>query len=286
MSDNKPITLNRIKRKLWAHRLFNRPIPSKYDEAVIQLTCCDNAFMRKYALTHKLSKPAENLLMDLYMADCPDLIADYISRYKIEHENQVKVVQSRNLQLIKKLAAAVKKFNDHNWDLFRAIIDLGDVQLVLDAVNAFEYPIWDALFTYVLERQDAEMFKMLIGLSETYSTDSYYHGKNKFDDTRQEQLLQTNNQALLDIFFEHHHFCDRVVHLLLEGSIQTTFDAEKLTARNIELSPLHDSVLCLLVSQDRHALLKQYEKKYGLPKNVLAYYADLHLFRKSVGYPD
>lgn len=292
----KDALLKKAKKAVFWGIMFNRSIPPDFHCMMVSLECCSKFWLKHYFRDNFLEYKAEVLMVELYAENAPELIADYIHQHRscISGEMQVKIIESKNLNLIKKISRATGGYL-HCFKLHEkaqtALVSLNDTFFFTEVFKLFPC-LCDKAVTALIEQQNIEMFEV-------------YLKSMRFKDIslsieHQKVLYKEGNSAMIDCFLRYDSFDSKIIHSIIEQGNTDLFGkviqknklrnnlelflaqsgSKKMIAQYINEWPFHPEAQIELAKSNHKDLLKLHYLKHSVSQQVLLYVLGLSYFKE------
>lgn len=292
-----PAPIWQIKWEVWRSAIFNSMISPEYHEALVRLQGCSEGFLRSYIKNYPLSPEAEKLMVELYAANRPELLAIYMCTHSVSSEAQIAVIKSKNLPLLQRLSVeSSTRFAPFRFCLSAqlALVELNDAVYFRSVYNLFP-ALGTSVVQRLIELQNIAMFdaylfankttihsfrelqELLLTQNNPEMIDCYLQYEWRFFDDILYSLIKQENYELLGKLMEKRRFSEKVeVFLAQNGS-------EKMLEQYIQLWEMCPSAQIELINRNSRELLKLHFLKHRLSERALTYQLALAHFQNYIG---
>ncbi len=300
-NDEKTILLKKAKKAVFWNFLFNRPIAHEYHCLMVNLECCSERQLKHYFRDYRLCVSAQVLMVEKYVKSNPALIASYIRahNWRVSKEMQIKIVESKNANLLKRIACLTAGHIGHfEFDecAVTALINLNNVKYFSEALEYGLLPkkFGKASVTAVIETQNPEFFDFYL----------QYVRKNDiaFWNLHQKILYEQNNSAMIDCFLKYMSFdanilCDIITtedtvlfaKLIKKDKLTSGVElflaksgSKKMLAQYIKQRPLSPEAQIELIKWECKDILKLHYLKHNISQQALLYLQCLSHFKEYI----
>ena len=286
--------LKKARLAVWLNRYFKVKIPPDYERFIIAQECCDERFMTHYLRQHRLQETNEEIFFKKYLdgniEDNVLLVKDYVVCHGAYPKGQILVMQSKDVALISALIShyAINGGGHLSCDTLETFVKLGDAQLLYDVLTKqmqeqfamkYENPqdVWNLCYETAIKQHDIKML-------EAFSKLRFQPGVH-FTATHEKYLFWHGTEEMIKFYLTQWQLFDETLEDLTDGALRYP-QWEDVLKTEIERRSLPTKILMNLVKLDKPMLLREHYKRYGLPPEVLAFYANQKLFKQDVGLED
>lgn len=295
--EKKETLLKKARRSVWLYRIFGCDIPADVEFLIVEQKCCTESFMQKFVLKHHLVKNAELLFADIYLKSNPALVSQYVSNYTVSPEFQVKIIKSKNVDVLFTLFDFHR--NSPSYFSFSspaqcALVLLNDPDFMVKVLKKWNISLFYEPLAILLESENPELLSAYKSLFPDGKGFVYGHEKI---------LLKCKNPKMFEIFISmcclspdsitsliEENKTDKLTlyismgHILPPDCISKLIDKGdfKLLAAYITQHPLTPDNQIKLIDKGYKDMLKLHYKRHGFANETLTYFAGLQAFKAFV----
>lgn len=301
--DEKASSLKKARRVVFWRILFNRRIPKEYHSMMVNLECCSERVLKFYFRDYLLCVDAQVLMVEKYAESKPHLIADFINKHTffISREMQIKIIESKNIALLQKIAECTSGYIRHfefSAEAYIALIKLNDAEYFKQVYECGLLPkqFSNDVVTAIIELQNPKLLDTYLQISRLKNIN--------MSNLHQTMLYKQNNSAMIDCFlkrmvrFDASIVCDIIKkeNTLLFGKLigkhklaecielfLAKSGSKKMLAQYIKQWPLYPEAQIQLAKRDYKDILKLHYLNHSVSNQALLYVLSLTHFKEYLG---
>ena len=280
--------LKKARRAIWLYRLFGRDIPVEYEELIVRRQCCSSAFMRRYVLLFWLTPAAERVFFDIFLPktsvkEDKVMLKNYISCHGAIEDNQIKIMQNKDADLIVTLLCYFGTLFHGNRAIssqaLETLITLGDTPFIEKVLSTFfkqqtwlsAPQVWKKCFSYAYASRNIELFTAITKLRV------YVRG---LDSDYETELFQNPHRDMIKTYRAYWRLSEKTLLALIRGKIKTDLQ-EEILLDHLEQQAFSSELQNALVEFDCQEVLKKHFEKYGLSPQALEFWNNKRCFKEA-----
>ena len=282
----------KLRKARWTIRLAQYlPIyishPEEYESLILNLECCDEAFRKKFILSHRLTTEGENWLYDNLYPPQPELFYEYVLKFGLNHDLQLKLIDNHDAKTINKLVLysnTVKKSPAEyrayalSYEAQAAIVAQRNPKFLEECFANYECIISPKVHDDVVKMHDIEMFKAFCQLNQVQNHDTWYGNEKLIL-----EMLQKHDFEFIKEFLKHWYFSETTLRKIVQQIPQDAAFHRTVLTEVLNWQPFPVNILMLLVDNNEKELLKTHYEKYGIDERVLTHLTYLMNFKHYIG---